>query len=118
MSWLQENWMFIVVVIAAAGCGYFYVQRFLNLSTSERIAAVKAWLLSAVCAAEKMYGSKTGQIKLSYVYGLFCDKFPQLITVISFEMFSSMVDEALTNFKIMLESNATLKAYVEGEQHG
>lgn len=118
MEWFKENWMLIITVIAAVACCYLEIKRFLNLDTTERIAAVKAWLLSAVCAAEKIYGSKTGQIKLSYVYGLFCDKFPKLVTVITFEAFSSMVDEVLDNFRTMLESNDTLKAYVEGTEGG
>ena len=113
MDWLKDNWIFIIVAIGAIFCIYAEVKKFLNLNTDEQIASVKAWLLSAVCAAEKIYGSKTGQIKLSYVYGLFCDKFPKLVTIITFETFSSMVDEVLDNFRNMLESNDTLKAYVE-----
>lgn len=56
---------------------------------------IKSWLLSVIVNAEKVYGGKTGKVKLSYVYGLFIEKFPKLARVISFETFSAIVDEVL-----------------------
>jgi hypothetical protein len=56
---------------------------------------IKSWLLSVIVNAEKVYGGKTGKVKLSYVYGLFIEKFPKLARVIPFETFSTIVDEVL-----------------------
>lgn len=56
---------------------------------------IKSWLLSVIVNAEKVYGGKTGKVKLSYVYGLFIEKFPKLAKVIPFETFSALVDEVL-----------------------
>lgn len=56
---------------------------------------IKSWLLSVIVNAEKVYGGKTGKVKLSYVYGLFIEKFPKLAKIISFETFSTLVDEVL-----------------------
>lgn len=61
----------------------------------ENLKMVKSWLLSVIINAEKIYGGKTGKVKLSYVYGLFIEKFPKLAKVITFETFSALVDEIL-----------------------
>jgi len=56
---------------------------------------IKSWLLSVIVNAEKVYGGKTGKVKLSYVYGLFIEKFPKLAKIITFDTFSALVDEVL-----------------------
>ena len=49
-----------------------------------------------------------------YVYDLFLERFPSVAPVISFEMFSMLVDEALEKMRHILETNLDIKAYVEG----
>ena len=44
---------------------------FSSKSKDEKIAIIKNWLLVAIAEAEKIYGAKTGSLKLSYVYDLF-----------------------------------------------
>lgn len=61
----------------------------------ENLKMIKSWLLSVIVNAEKVYGGKTGKVKLSYVYGLFIEKFPKLAKIITFETFSMLVDEVL-----------------------
>lgn len=71
------------------------------------------WLLYAVTAAEKELGSGTGQIKLRYVYDKFLKQFPNLAKMISFNLFSSMVDTTLEKFKNIIESNTDLQKYID-----
>lgn len=83
------------------------------MPTKSQIAKVKEWLLYAVTMAESEFGGGTGTIKLRYVYDLFVGKFPWLAKMISFEMFSGLVDEALVDMKKMLQTNEAAKMLVE-----
>ena len=64
--------------------------------------------------AEKELGGGTGKLKLRQVYDLFVVRFPWLVRVVPFELFSSMVDDALEEMRKMLENNKAVKAIVEG----
>ena len=105
MKWLIDNWSLLVVIIAACTVAFVYIKKFTKLPTDEQIAKVKEWLLYAVMMAESEWGSGTGQLKLHYVYDMFVSKFPALVDVISFEMFSKLVDEALEQMKHLLDTN-------------
>ena len=74
----------------------------------------KEWLLLAVLEAEKLYGSKTGAVKLRYVYDMFLATFPILSRVVSFEEFSQMVDLALDEMKHLINTNVKVFEYVGG----
>lgn len=70
-------------------------------------------LLVYICMeAEKRFGSKTGQIKLRYVYDWFMTKFPFMSLLISFEEFSKMVDKALEEMQHLIETNDAVSKYV------
>lgn len=115
MKWLIDNWSLLVVILAVVILGIVYVRKFVEMPSEAQIKKVKEWLLYAVVMAEKELGGGTGQIKLRYVYNLFIEKFPALVSVIPFEMFSYLVDEALEQMKHLLDTNLDIKAYVEGE---
>lgn len=80
---------------------------------ADRIVS-KEWMLWAVTKAEKELGSGTGKLKLRYVYDMFVTKFPWLEGVISFEMVSMMVDDALEEMREMLETNKAVQEFVNG----
>lgn len=113
MDFLINYWWTIVVGIAAIAVVVYAIYAFTKRPTSEQIQKVKEWLLYAVTEAEKELGGGTGQIKLRYVYDMFLSKFPFLTKVISFDMFSTLVDEVLEKFRTLLETNPKLKDYVE-----
>lgn len=113
MEFLISNWVLIVAAIAViVACG-IGIYNFIKKPTSEQMSKLKEWLLYAVISAEKELGSGTGQIKLRYVYDMFIVKFPYLSKVISFEVFSSLVDEALDKIKDILDSNDQLQKYID-----
>lgn len=117
MDFIIENWPIIVAgtafVAAVASC----VVKFVGLPTESQLAKVKEWLLWAVTEAEKELGGGTGQLKLRQVYDLFVTRFPWLAKMISFDVFSGLVDEALEEMRSMLDSNQAVKAFVEGASH-
>lgn len=83
-----------------------------NLDKNKRIEVLKEWLLLAVVQAEKELGGGTGQVKLRYVYNLFIEKFTWLSRILSFDVFSMLVDESLDKMRAMLESNEELQNYI------
>lgn len=69
------------------------------------INGFKNWLVWAVSEAENLFGSKTGQLKLRYVYELAVQRFPVIAKFIPFATFSNMVDGALDIMRKMIEDN-------------
>lgn len=115
MNFITENW-FVLVALAAVAAGEGYtVYVFLKMPSDKQLNKVREWLLYAVTMAEKKLGGGTGQIKLRYVYDMFVTRFTWLASVITFEMFSIMVDEALDKMKTMIESNTAMQELVSGE---
>lgn len=114
METLIENWHVLaagLAVLVAAGLGIY---RFVGLPTQEQLDKVRKWLLWAVTEAEKELGSGTGELKLRQVYDLFVVRFPWLAKVISFDLFSALVDEALEEMRELLDTNQAVSAFVNG----
>ena len=103
------------MVIAFFAIAYVNYKKFSGLPSEEQQNKIRQWLLFAVLEAEKIYSSGSGQAKLAYVYNLFLERFPSLAPVIPFALFSQMVDEVLEQMRHLLETNASIKRYVEGE---
>ena len=97
-----------IVVIGLAAAAY----NFFKLSKEAQIQNIKEWLLLGCLEAEKALGSKTGKIKLRYVYDLFVARFRFMSYFISFEQFSLLVDEALEEMRGLIESNAVVKELI------
>ena len=114
MQWINDNWSFLVVVICAVALMLLYLRKFTALPSGEQLMKVKEWLLWAVIMAERDFGSGTGALKLRYVYDLFLERFPGLASMISFDTFSKLVDEALKKMNHILETNKDIDCYVKG----
>lgn len=117
MEFILENWPIIVAVIAVVAVAAVAVARFVGLPTESQLAKVREWLLWAVTEAEKDLGGGTGKLKLRQVYDLFVTRFPWLAKLVSFELFSDMVDDALEEMREMLDTNQAVKAFVEGPEN-
>ena len=114
MEFIIENWPIIVAALAAAAVLTAAVVTFAGLPTEAQLAKVKEWLLWAVTEAEKDLGGGTGKLNRRQVYDLFVTRFPWLAKVISFDMFSTMVDEALEEMRELLDTNQAVSAFVNG----
>lgn len=115
MKWLIDNWSFLVVMACIFGIAVVYIHKFVNLPSNSQLEKVKQWLLYAVIEAEKQYQGGTGELKLRAVYNEFCKVFPSLVPIVSFKLFSFLVDEALVQMRHLLETNYDIHYYVEGE---
>lgn len=102
----------IIILLAIVGIG---VYNFIKLDKEKKVANVKEWLKWAVVEAEKALGGGTGQLKLREVYNLAVDKFPWLLTFITFDMFNEWVKEALKWMEKQIEQNPAIKEYVGRE---
>lgn len=118
MKFITENWFVLVTFMAMAAAGGYAVYAFVKMPSDKQLKKVREWLLYAVTKAEKELGGGTGQIKLRYVYDMFVARFTWLAQVISFEIFSVMVDDALEKMKGMLENNKAMQELVSGETEG
>ena len=112
--WLIENLDVIIGIVCLLLTIVLSVYKFIQLGKAQQISKIQEWLLFAVTQAEKELGNNTGQLKLRMVYGQFIDKFKILAMLITFEEFSSMVDEALDIMRDMLKNNEAVKQLVEG----
>lgn len=69
------------------------------------LSSFKNWLIYAVSKAENAFGSKTGKLKLRYVYYLAVQAYPVIVKLLPFSIFSVFVDSALKAMRIMIENN-------------
>lgn len=116
MSFLVNNWYLLVAAAAIITIVVMTIYNFIKKPRSEQLEKMQEWLLWAVTEAEKELGGGTGQLKLRYVYDLFVNRFPDLAEFITFETFSSKVDEALIKMRHLLETNKNIEKYVGGNE--
>jgi hypothetical protein len=75
----------------------------------------KNWLVWAVSEAEAIFSSKTGKLKLRYVYDLAVERFPMIAKFIPFALFGKLVDGALEVMRDMIENNKTIADAITDE---
>ena len=122
INFVVENWSAILVAMAIILTIVRFVVKYFNATDAERDEMIQEqidnmleWLVGACADAEKDLGGGTGALKLRRVYDWFVVKFTWLATEISFEEFSTYVDQALQQMKVMLENNEAIKAYITGK---
>ena len=115
MEFIINYWYIIVAVIAALVVAGVAVYHYFGLPSDAQLDKAREWLLWAVTEAEKELGGGTGKLKLRQVYDLFVTRFPWLARIVPFDLFSSMVDDALEDMREMLKTNQAVKAHVSGE---
>lgn len=119
MEWFANNWYCVVIAVILAGGIAAFIIRFSKLTKEERYKRIQGWLLQAVLLAEREFGSKTGKLKLSFVYDKFCEQLPWLARVIPFALFSAYVDDALELMRSLIASNSAIASVVErGDANG
>jgi len=101
----------IILAVLVGIMGYNFGKQ----DKETKIANIKQWLKFAVVEAEKALGSGTGQLKLRYVYDLAVKQFPWIVTLVTFEIFSGWVDEALDWMKDQLKQNAAIDEYTKSK---
>lgn len=107
-----ENWLILVIVLILALFAVYVVLRFLKLTPQQQLGKMKTALLYMVTEAEKELKSKTGRIKRSMVWEWLVERFPIISLFITEEKYDELLDQALKEFRKMLESNSSLYDYV------
>ena len=113
MNWITENWALLLGIISIVCVGVASVVCFCRQPSSVQKEKVKEWLLWAVTKAETELGGGTGALKLAMVYDLFVSRFPAISKVMSFDMFSKLVDSALDKMREILVKNKKIAEIVE-----
>lgn len=109
---LIENWVFFIIALVLVLFTVYTVLRFLKLTPKQQLDKVKAALLYMVTEAEKELKSKTGRVKRSMVWEWIVERFPFISLFITEEKYDELLDQALEEFRKMLESNDSLYDYV------
>lgn len=105
MNQLIEYWYIITALIVLLIIVGGILFGFFKSPSETQLRKVKVWLLLAVTQAEIELGYGTGQLKLRFVYDLFISKFTWISRLISFDLFSELVDDALDEMRDMLATN-------------
>lgn len=106
----MDNIILILLTLLGIGAFAFW---FYKLGKEKQIEMIKQWLLFIVIEAEKELGGGTGAVKLRFVYDKFIERFKFMSKIITFEQFSSLVDEALEVMKLMIQQNQNVAAYIK-----
>lgn len=115
MNTILENWFIIMAGLAVLILLAELIRQFVVTPREKQLDQLRQWMLYAVIQAEKELGKGSGQLKLRTVYDLFLQRFPALAKIMSFDVFSTLVDEALEEMKELLDNNQNIKAIVEGD---
>lgn len=99
-----------IIILSVGGIILLMVIVYMVLHQRKKVIE---WLKYAVAEAERLLGSKTGQLKLHMVYDWFCEKFPILAAILPFKVFSAWTDTALDVFREWLETNVNVKKYIK-----
>lgn len=116
IDFLLNHLEFIIAMIIVIVGGLRLLKNFEELPNEEKEKQIKQWLLNAVLQAEIYYGSKTGRVKISKVWGAFCEQLPWAARYITIEQFEKYVDEALVEMRKLIESNKQVAVLVETKE--
>lgn len=109
---LIENWVIFVIALVMVLFTVYVVLRFLKLTPQQQLEKVKTALLYMVTEAERELKSKTGRVKRSMVWEWLVERFPIITLFITEEKYDELLDQALEEFRKMLENNRNLYDYV------
>lgn len=112
LKMIIENWLIFVIALILVLFAVYAVLRFLKLTPRQQLGKVKTALLYMVTEAEKELKSKTGRVKRSMVWEWLVERFPIISLFITEEKYDELLDQALDEFRKMLEGNDSLYDYV------
>lgn len=116
MDILKAYLPMILIAIIIFSLAAIYLADTMHKPKDEQIEELKKWLRYLVWEAEEYFGSKTGQLKLAYVYNLAVKQFPWISYVMTYEEFDEKyVKEALKWLEKQLSENPAVKALLENE---
>ena len=116
MDFLKAYLPMILIAVVVFSLAAIYLADTMHKPKEEQIEELKKWLRWLVWQAEEYFGSKTGQLKLAYVYNLAVKQFPWIAYVMTYEEFDEKyVKEALKWLEEQLSKNPNIMALLENE---
>ena len=118
MEFLKGYLPIITIAIIVFSLAAIYVVDMMKKPKEEQLKELEKFLRYLVWQAEEYFGSKTGQLKLAFVYNMAVEKFPWIAEVMTYEEFDQKyVKGALAWLKKQLEENPAIKKLTidEGE---
>lgn len=114
MDFLKAYLPMILIAVVVFSLAAIYLADTMHKPKEEQLEELKKWLRWLVWEAEEYFGSKTGQLKLAYVYNLAVKQFPWIAYVMTYEEFDEKyVKEALKWLEEQLSKNPNIKALLE-----
>ena len=114
MDFLKAYLPMILIAVIIFSLAAIYLADTMHKPKEEQIEELKKWLRWLVWEAEEYFGSKTGQLKLAYVYNLAVKQFPWIAYIMTYEEFDEKyVKEALKWLEEQLSKNPNIKALLE-----
>lgn len=115
-EWIMNNWFNVVGILIIAAGAVFAGKKFMDKDKAQKIEAIREWLKYGVTVTERALGNGTGELKLRMLYSMLTQQFSYAAKLLTFEQFSTMVDEALLWMKKQLESNVNVSRLIEGDK--
>ena len=120
LSFLNDNWTFIITIIGLGIGLYTKIKNYINKSREEKInialEQIRKSMLDLVVEAEREYGEKTGALKRSKVLKEIYNSYPVLKDYIKQEdlekKLDDIIDISLDKMKEMLSNNEEFYNYV------
>ena len=104
----------IAVVIFSLAA--IYLVDYFKKPKEQQIEDLEKFLRYLVYKAEELYGSKTGQLKLAYVYNLAVQQFPWIAYFMTYDEFNEKyVKAALDWLKEQVNNNEAIKVLLGTE---
>lgn len=121
LNFLSDNWASIIAILGLAIAIVSKTVQFFKLSKEKRKEFITNQIanmtLHLVAEAEALYGSKTGEIKRSYVFDKIYTSFPELQNLISRDELERVVDDAIESALEKIKDILKKKTEVEaGEE--
>lgn len=107
-----ENWMYFFCLIVLVTLAVYALLTFLKLTPKQQMKKLQVALLYMVTEAEKEMGSETGRVKRSMVWEWLVKRFPVITLFLTEEKYDELLEQALAEFRKLLESNEKLYDYV------
>lgn len=114
LKWINDNWAFVIIIIALGLGLYRKIDNYLSLSSEEQInealKAVKGIILSKMATAELQWEDykKSGALKRSEVIAEIYNEFPILKEAVDqeklIEAITKMIDDEMINMNKIINN--------------
>jgi len=115
MDLLFQYYDLILVLIISVSVFGYGIYKFVSTPSESQKEQIRTVLLQLVIQAEKSFGSKTGKIKFSFVYGELLKHFAWL-KYIPLMVIEKLVEDSLDTMQHLLETNENVREIVEGDE--